>query len=99
MDVIKRIVLFVVLLVVGLLVVSALIPPAVDEALADPAVARFTGLDGFLRLLPFLVLAGLIAGALLTLFPRARTREGPPADTRPGLLPGYIRRPRLPWRR
>jgi len=99
MDAIKRIVLFVVVLVLGLVVVSALIPPAVDDALADPAVGNFTGLDAFLRLTPFLVLVGVVVGALMMLFARARRRVDHSVGATPVLPTGYIRRVRLPWRR
>jgi len=99
MDLVRKVVIFVVVLVVGILIATALIPPAVDEVLDRPDTAGFLGLEQFLRLLPFLVVLAIVVGALLVLFKRARDREGPHYGATHGLPPGYTRRIRLPWRR
>jgi len=97
MNIVRKAVIFVVILVVGILIITAVVPPAVDEVLARPDTASYTGLQQFLELLPMLAVLALVVSGLLLLFRSARRREY--ADTPPGLPPGYTRRPRLPWRR
>lgn len=97
MDIVKKTVIFVVILVVGILIITAVLPPAVDEVLARPDVGSFTGLQQFLQLLPFLVVVALVVSGLLLLF-RAAGRRDDGGDSH-GLPRGYTRHPRLPWRR
>lgn len=97
MDIVRKVVLFVLVLVIGIMLITVLIPPFADTILERADVAQYSGLDGFTRLLPLLATLGLVLGGLLLLFRSARRREY--ADTPPGLPPGYTRRPRLPWRR
>lgn len=99
MDTVRKVVMFVLVLVVGIMIVTTLIPPAVDDVLDRPDTAGYTGLEQFLRLLPFLAIVGLVVGGLLLLFKRSRDDSGPGGDITPGLPPGYVRRQRLPWRR
>lgn len=98
MDIVKKTVLFVVVLVIGTLLITYLIPPATDAVLARPDTAGYTGLEQFLRLLPFLAVVALVVGGILILFGRG---DGGDTDTGhdAGLPPGYTRPVRLPWRR
>ena len=98
MNMVKKTVIFVVILVIGIMLVSTLIPPATEAVLARPDAANYTGLVEFLRLLPFLATIALVVGGLLILFRRgAQDDSGHGHD--PGLPPGYTRSPRFPWRR
>ena len=63
----KRVVLFVVILVVGIPIIALIVPPAALTILSRTDLATWTGLEGFVRLLPFFLIAGLVVGDLIYL--------------------------------
>lgn len=65
---IKRVVILVLILVVGIILIDEVILPQVAAALNMPSLDSWTGLEGFLRLLPFLALAVLIAAVIRGFF-------------------------------
>lgn len=69
---IKNIALFVVLLVVGLIVITNVILPQVSVVLDRPDLDTWIGLEGFLKLLPFALVAGLLAGGLFSIWRRSK---------------------------
>jgi hypothetical protein len=64
----RDVLLSVVGLVVGLILIIELVPSTVSEALNSTYVTEFTGLSGFLELVPFLALIGLVIASLWGLF-------------------------------
>lgn len=67
---VKRIVIFVVLIVLGLIVITSVILPQVSVALDRPDMATWTGLEGFLKMLPFVLVLGLVAAGIYSLWRR-----------------------------
>ena len=64
----KKIVMFVVILVVGIMVITLLVPQFALTILNRPDLSTWTGLGFFVSATPFLLLLGLIAGDLIFLF-------------------------------
>lgn len=67
-NMIKRVIVLVLILIVGLIVLDAVILPQLAITLAIPSLATWTGLGGFLRLLPFILLVGLVVIYFMGLF-------------------------------
>lgn len=65
---IKRIVIFVVLVVLGLVVITNVILPQVSSALEIPSLATWTGLEGFLKMLPMVLVLGLIFAGIRSIW-------------------------------
>lgn len=65
---IKRVIVLFLVLVVGLFVIDAVILPQVAVTLAIPSLATWIGLEGFLKLLPLMLLVGLVVVYMLGLF-------------------------------
>ena len=65
---VKRVVIFVVLVLLGILIITNVILPQVTEALGIPSLATWTGLEGFLKMLPFVLVLGLLAIGIRSLF-------------------------------
>lgn len=64
----KRIVMFVVFVVLGLIVITSVILPHIVDALDIPSLATWTGLGGFLKLLPFILVIGLLYAGISSLW-------------------------------
>jgi len=92
MDIVKKTVLFVVVMVVGVILISVVIPPFIDGILERGDVGQYTGLADFTRLVPVLMVMALFVGGLLVVFRRG-DRDGD------GDAPAAPVVPRLPWRR
>ena len=90
MDLVKKTVLFVVVLIVGTILISTVVPPFVDTILARSDVGQYTGMADFTRLVPVLMVMALFVGGMLVVFRRGDSGEAraDPPDV-----------PRLPWRR
>lgn len=69
---IKRILLFVVLVALGLIVITHVILPQVSDTLSIPGLATWTGLEGFLKMLPFILVIGLLIGGIYSLIHRGQ---------------------------
>ena len=70
----KRVVLFVVILVVGIPIIALIVPPAALTILERTDLATWTGLEGFVRLLPFFLILGLVIGDLIYLLGKGHDR-------------------------
>lgn len=68
----KGVVIFVVLMVLGILIISAVILPQVSEALEIPSLSTWTGLEGFLKMLPFVLVLALLGIGIRSLFHRSK---------------------------
>ena len=90
MDMVKKVVLFVVVLVIGTILISTVVPPFIDTVLERGDVGQYTGLADFTRLIPVLMVMALFVGGMLVVFRRGDSGEAPadPPDV-----------PRFPWRR
>ena len=69
---IKRILLGFVTLIVGLVLLRALIIPFTMDALGIPTLDTWYGLAGFLRLLPWLWIVGIVLAFTLSIIRSAR---------------------------
>lgn len=65
---VKSIVIFVVLMVLGIIVIANVILPQVSEALDIPGLETWIGLEGFLKMLPFVLVLGLLGIGIRSLF-------------------------------
>ena len=68
----KSVVIFAVLMVLGLIVIANVILPQVSEALDIPGLSTWTGLEGFLKMLPFVLVLGLLGIGIRSLFRKSR---------------------------
>lgn len=68
----KRVVIFVVLVVIGLVVITNVILPQVIVSLNIPGLSTWTGLEGFLKILPFILVIGLLVSGLSILWHRGK---------------------------
>ena len=84
MDILKRIVIFVIVLVVGIFLVAYVVPPFVLSLLDRPDLASWTGFEPFVKAVPFVLILFLTVGALLILFPEVREQVFRQSTPRPG---------------
>lgn len=68
----KRVVLFILIMVIGIPIIALLVPPAALSVLERADLATWTGLEGFVRLIPFFLIVGLVVGDLMYLFGKDR---------------------------
>jgi len=69
---VKRVVMFVILVAIGLVAITHIILPQVIVALNIPSLATWTGLGGFLKILPFVLVAGLLYAGISSLWHRGK---------------------------